>query len=72
MNAQANCCKRPSIARMDYTKHTPRDIGAGYDESPRINRVCTHCYTHWFGHPSEVKTYTRQQWDSWINETALA
>lgn len=54
------CCKRPAIATMDYVKHSPANWNCG---EPRINRVCTTCWTHWFGEPNEVKQFTRAEWD---------
>lgn len=54
------CCRRPAIVIMDYSSdwHNPER---------RINRVCTHCWTHWFGAPTAVRQYTKKEWDDYIN-----
>jgi hypothetical protein len=62
VNATAGCCRRPDIARMDYL-HFDKDIRT---ESPRINRVCLHCLTHFFGVPGAVKQYTGAEWDAML------
>lgn len=54
------CCKLPAIAVMDYMKYS----GSNVEGSPRINRVCTKCFTHWFGHSGHLKKYRRQEWDA--------
>lgn len=61
------CCKRPSVATMDYFSHTPDDWNR---PQPKVNRVCLRCYTHWFGTPDAVTQYTRKEWDSYIGVAA--
>lgn len=58
-------CHRPSVVVMDYDKATPSKRGP-YTFSRRINRVCTTCWTHWFGPVGKVKRYTREAWDKWL------
>lgn len=53
------CCKRPSIANMDYVKHSPES-----DPEPRVNRVCMRCWTHWFGPTDAVEKFTKREWDA--------
>lgn len=58
-----NCCKRQSIASMDYKKSGPR----GWNfPVPVINHMCMHCGQHWYGEEGAVKEYTKAQWDAWI------
>ena len=61
-NTTANCCRHPDVARIDYEKY---DLETR-TTSPRINRVCLHCLTHWFGEPGAVKQYTGKEWDAWL------
>lgn len=56
-------CPKPTIARMDYMKHSPDDWN---NPEPRVNRACTRCWAHWFGPPSAVQCYTRKQWDEFV------
>ena len=62
---KTGCCAKPAIVTMDYTKATPSKVGP-FIVSPRVNRVCTHCWTHWFGPLKAVKRYTSAQWDKWL------
>lgn len=59
------CCKRPAVATMDYLKWSPNRL-IGMDSEPRVNRCCTTCWTHWFGHPNAVKQYTRAEWNEYV------
>lgn len=52
---------------MDYNRHDPHDW---HHPKPRVNRVCTHCWTHWFGPPDAVNRYTKKEWDEFINAEA--
>jgi len=56
-------CAKPSIARMDYMKHSPDDWN---NPEHRVNRACTRCGAHWFGSPLAVQFYTRKQWDEYV------
>jgi hypothetical protein len=56
------CCKRPQVCNLDYQKATPTKAGP-YRLSSRVNRVCTSCWTHWFGAPTKVRTFSKEEWD---------
>lgn len=60
------CCKKPAIENMDYFNHSPGDW---HNPDPRVNRVCTKCFAHWFGTPDSVRQFTRKEWDAEL-ETA--
>lgn len=55
------CCAKPSIAILDYTNYT-----LDREPSLRINRVCTKCWTHWFGKPHRIRKYKRAAWDALV------
>jgi hypothetical protein len=57
----AHECKRPNIAIMDYQKGQRES-----DLVPMVNRMCLTCGRHWFGPESDVKLYTRAEWDAWV------
>ena len=60
---EMTCCDRPQVETMDYWKASPAD----WDHpEKRINRVCSRCWTHWFGPVDAVRRYTREEWDEWI------
>ena len=59
------CCKNPAQYNMHEFKYSPNENGYHYPE-PCWNRVCTNCYTHWYGHPDKLKKYTRKEWDAMI------
>ena len=62
------CCAKPTVCVMDYDKFSPSPDGCFWMEGGRrINRVCTHCWTHWFGSPKRVRKFTQAQWAKWIN-----
>ena len=60
-------CARPAICTLDYDKYSPSARGHWSDPEPRINRVCTKCWTHWFGPEGSVRVYTRAAWDKWMS-----
>lgn len=53
-------CANPSVATMDHIK------GFREDAENIINRCCTKCSTHWYGKLGDVKKYTKNEWDKWI------
>ena len=61
-----NCCNRPSITTMHEFK-TVINADGRYEKESCINRLCTNCYTHWYGHPDSLKTYTKSEWDEMVN-----
>lgn len=63
-------CPTPSICVMDYDKVSPSPKGHWTQPEPRINRVCTKCWTHWFGPPNRVRQFTRVQWDEYMRTAA--
>ena len=63
-----DCCKRPAIVTMDYTKATPTEAGP-FALAPMVNRVCTSCWAHWFGPEGAVSRYMRAEWDAQVNQT---
>jgi hypothetical protein len=60
------CCAKPAICTMDYDKLSPSPKGHWTKSGRRVNRVCTNCWTHWFGPENAVMQYTRQQWDNYV------
>lgn len=57
------CCDKQSIAVMDYRWpmwEEPHEI--------KVNRMCTHCGTHWAGFVGQVKQFTRRQWETETKE----
>lgn len=54
MSTQYTCCDRPRVARFDYQA----------DGAVIVNRVCTHCRTHWHGLQDQVRQYTGKEWDA--------
>lgn len=56
-------CARPAIQTMDYNKVSPADWD---NPEPRINRVCSKCWSHWFGAPGAVKFFTKSEWDKQV------
>ena len=61
-NTTTNCCRNPDVAVFDYDDY---DFITRTFTS-KVNRVCLHCMTHWFGEPGAVKQFTRQEWDAWL------
>jgi hypothetical protein len=59
------CCSRPSIAKMDYKWPV---FDAPEKQVMKVNRVCLHCFAHWFGVEPDVKQYTRKEWDAMMEE----
>lgn len=56
------CCSKPSIQTMDYKWPCFEEV-----QVTKVNRVCLHCWTHWFGVDGDVKQYTAKEWESYIN-----
>jgi hypothetical protein len=52
------CCKRQQIERMDHVTSA----------EGRVHRVCTRCWTHWYGQLGAVTKYSRKQWDAFLEE----
>lgn len=59
------CCDRPSIATMDYKKHSPDNWR---ECESMVNRVCLRCNAHWAGEVNNVHQYTGREWDALIND----
>jgi len=57
-------CAKPAISIMDYVKHSPDNWSVG---EPRVNRVCTRCWAHWFGPPDTVRFFTSAEWDKQLS-----
>lgn len=55
------CCAKPSIANHDHK------FGGA-----TVNRVCLHCYKHWYGPVGAVIEYTKAEWDEYMNRYAEA
>jgi len=53
---------------MDYDKFSPSPKGHWTKKVRMVNRVCTHCWRHWFGPVGRVRQFTKAQWDKWINQ----
>lgn len=70
MSESKKCCAKPSIHTMDYKW----PMFAKLDEPvvTKINRVCVHCYAHWFGEEGSVKQYTRAEWDALLQASVDA
>jgi len=32
-----------------------------------VNRCCTKCFKHWYGEENNVKSFSKIEWDKWIN-----
>lgn len=58
-----DCCKRPSIAVLHEKKPVISQEGR-YVFEPCLNKICTNCHTHWYGHPDSVKQFTSKEWDA--------
>lgn len=58
-----SCCSNQSIAVMDY-----RWPEFSEQQEIKVNRVCLSCCTHWAGVVSDVKQYTRKEWDAYVND----
>ena len=61
------CCSRQSIANLDHKKWTHNSIDPNETEWV-VNRVCIHCYRHWYGPENNVKVYSKSEWDKWMDE----
>lgn len=55
------CCDRPAQSNMHEVKH--EIVDGRYVATPCWNRICSNCYTHWYGHPDSLKKYSRKEWD---------
>lgn len=62
-----DCCDKPAQTNMHEFKHVLNSNGR-YQAEPCWNRICSNCYTHWYGHPENLKKYTRKQWDEMIEK----
>jgi hypothetical protein len=62
-----NCCKNPAQYNMQEYKYTIGNDGTFY-KVPCLNRICTNCYTHWYGPPENLIKYSRNEWDKMINK----
>lgn len=52
------CCAFQAVASLDHTVfHTDKTT------EDRVNRICLKCGAHWYGPPSNVRMYTRAEWD---------
>ena len=58
------CCEKPNVCTMDYLSYSLADRYA--TATPRINRVCIRCHTHWFGRRNRVRQYRSKEWDALI------
>lgn len=56
-------CSSPAICTMDYDKYSPSPRGHWTKPQPMVNRVCTKCWTHWFGPVGKVVAHTKAAWD---------
>lgn len=54
-------CVNPSIAIMDHIK------GYRDEQVSIVNRCCTKCFKHWYGEENNVKSFSKIEWDKWIN-----
>jgi hypothetical protein len=61
-----DCCAKPAQHNLHEKKHELNEQGR-YVAALCWNRLCSSCYTHWYGHPDNLKRYTRQEWDALIN-----
>jgi hypothetical protein len=61
----SNCCNKQSIANLDHLKASPSNW---HNSTPIVNRVCLHCYSHWYGEAENIKQYSKKEWDKYINE----
>ena len=66
---ETKCCNRPSIATMDHRKYSGHDY---LNPVQMVNRCCTKCWAHWYGPTDAVRSYTRAEWDRWINSAFTA
>ena len=58
-------CVNPSIATMDHIK------GYRDEQAFIVNRCCTKCFMHWYGEEGNVKSFSKNEWDKWINSAFL-
>jgi hypothetical protein len=56
------CCANPAQTNLHEVKHVIGDSGSFVAE-PCWNRICSRCHTHWYGHPDNLKKYSRAEWD---------
>lgn len=47
------CCERPDLVNHDYDYPVAT-----------VNRMCLRCGVHWF----KETTYSRAEWEIWVNE----
>lgn len=69
------CCNRPSIVNLDSRTYQAADgthslwTDDKYTMPVAVtNRLCAHCFEHWYGIDGDVKRYTRQEWDAYITK----
>ena len=61
------CCDRQSLAIMDYTwPMFKNQLEEGEIQQTKINRLCMHCFAHWFGTEGDVKQYTKAEWNAMV------
>lgn len=58
------CCDNPSQTNLHEFRYELVD--GRYLKIPFLNRVCTRCYTHWYGNPDSLKKYSKKEWDEMI------
>jgi len=60
------CCKNPAQYNMHEFRY--EIVDGRYAAIPCWNRICTNCFTHWYGHPDNLKRYTGKEWDKMIED----
>jgi hypothetical protein len=65
-NTLMECCKNPAQYNMHEFRY--EIVDGKYAAIPCWNRICTNCFTHWYGHPDNLKRYTKQEWDKMIED----
>jgi hypothetical protein len=63
------CCQNPNITTPHAEIYAINDAGR-YEAIPFINRLCLNCLTHWYGPPDALVTYSRREWDAYVNRGA--
>jgi hypothetical protein len=66
---QVKCCKRRRITNMDYVHASGKRWET---KTPITHRICTSCWTHWFGKSGDVKVMSRDEWNAKIADAFSA
>lgn len=62
------CCSKPKVSTLSNDKWVVGDDGR-YTSLPYVNKVCLHCWAHWFGPVYNVTMYSKSQWDDMLEDS---